>query len=156
MEIVDDRIPDEKFVEFVSKFPQVSVELVVEHQGRILLARRTQEPAKGEWFWPGSRLYRGEPFTHAVDRVAREELGVAVERCCQLGTYEHFWETDVFDAVDGKHTVNVVYHVLLDDPSALELDYQHDEFRFVEPDSPGEDLHPYVETYLRDVVETHP
>jgi colanic acid biosynthesis protein WcaH len=156
MDVVDEHVPDDQFVQFVSSFPQVSVELVVEHRGRILLTRRTQEPAKDEWFWPGSRLYKGERFEDAVARVAREELGVSVDRCCQLGTYAHFWETDVFDAVESKHTVNVVYHVSLDDPAELDLDYQHDELRFVDPASPGADLHPHVETYLRDLVETHP
>ena len=40
--------------------PQPCVDLVVEYEGGILLTRRQNEPAKGEWFWPGSRLYKGE------------------------------------------------------------------------------------------------
>jgi colanic acid biosynthesis protein WcaH len=154
METVDRRIPDETFAEFVSLMPQASVELVVEDGDEFLLTRRVREPAKGEWFWPGSRLYKGEPFDDAVDRVAREELGVAVDVCCQLGAYSHFWETDALDGVDTKHTVNVVYHVTLDaDRSALALDYQHDGYRFVP--GPSDDLHPYVRQYLTDLRVRH-
>jgi colanic acid biosynthesis protein WcaH len=160
METVDHRIPDSLFTEFVSLMPQVSVELVVEDDGDYLLARRVQEPARGEWFWPGSRLFKGEPFDEAVDRVAREELGVGVDVCCQLGAYSHFWETDAFDAVDAKHTVNVVYHVgLADDRSALALDDQHDAVRFVsgpdDDDRDHDDLHPYVRQYLKDLIACH-
>lgn len=154
METHDERIPREAFTAFVSQMPQISVELAVERDGAYLLGRRVQEPAKGGWFWPGSRLYKGETFEAAVDRVAREELGMAVDSCCQLGTYNHFWDTDVFDEVSEKHTVNVAYHVHPSDPDAEpDGDDQHDEWRWVAGEEEG--LHPYVEAYLADPRERH-
>lgn len=149
MDVHDERIPDDLFGAFLQRLPQVSVELLLEHDGAVLLARRTNEPASGEWFVPGGRLYKGETFAAAVDRVAREELSLPVTVVERLGTYAHFWETGRLGTVDSTHTVNVVHHVRpaadLDD---LALDDQHDDYRFVT--GPSEELHPYVNQYLRD------
>lgn len=154
MDTHDEHIPRETFTAFVSRMPQASVELVVERDGEYLLGRRVQAPAEGVWFWPGSRLYKGETFDAAVDRVASEELGISVDVCCQLGAYEHFWDEDVFDDVEEKHTVNVVYHVHPSDPDAEPTgDDQHDGWRWVTGEE--SDRHPYVETYLADLRERH-
>jgi len=103
METHDERIPEETFAEFLSRLPQVSVELFLETERGVLLVRRTNEPAKGEWFWPGTRLYKGERFPNAVRRLAKEELGLDVDVGEHLGTYEHFWDTGAFDSVDNTH-----------------------------------------------------
>lgn len=149
MDIHDERIPDESFAAFLDTMPQVSVEIVLEHDGSVLLVRRTNDPAKGEWFWPGTRLYKGETFEHAVRRLAREELGIEVTIRSRVGVYNHFWETANLPNVETTHTVNVVYHVrLANDLNELVLDGQHDEFRFVDRIEP--DLHEYVKRYLDD------
>ena len=59
MEIHDDWVPADTYADFVAHMPQVCVEVVLERDGGVLVARRTNEPAAGEWFWPGSRLYKG-------------------------------------------------------------------------------------------------
>jgi colanic acid biosynthesis protein WcaH len=149
METHDERIPEETFAEFLSRLPQVSVELFLETERGVLLVRRTNEPAKGEWFWPGTRLYKGERFDDAARRLAEEELGLDVNVGEHLGTYEHFWDTGAFDGVDSTHTVNVVYRAEPADPGAeIDLDGQHDDVMFV---SELQDrFHEYVNEYLRD------
>lgn len=155
MDVHDERIPDESFAAFLDAMPQVSVEIVLEHDGSVLLVRRTNEPAKDEWFWPGTRLYKGETFERAVRRLAREELGIEVEICSRVGVYNHFWETANLPEVETTHTVNVVYHVRPTDASdggdsvdGLVLDDQHDEYRFVDRIEP--ELQEYVKRYLED------
>jgi colanic acid biosynthesis protein WcaH len=127
--------------------PQPCVDLVVEVDGGILLARRTNEPASGEWFWPGSRLYRGEELTDAVYRIGREELGIEVEILEQLGTHGHFWDTASVEGLDSRHAVPVVYRVrpTETDPD-IRLDGQHSETRVLRRADP--DLHEYVRLYL--------
>lgn len=147
METHDEYIPDAKYAEFLQEMPQVCVELVVEDDGAVLLCRRTNEPAQAEWFWPGTRLYKGEELKTAAHRVAQSELGVAIEIEGMVGVYSHFWDASPFEDVENQHTVNVVYHVsLTDPPTAIRLDDQHDEFRFIESIQP--DLHPHVRRYL--------
>ncbi|PSP47656.1 ADP-ribose pyrophosphatase, partial [Halobacteriales archaeon QH_1_68_42] len=60
MEVHDERVPEETFGACLDALPQVCVEVLLERDGRLLVARRTNEPARGEWFWPGGRLYKGE------------------------------------------------------------------------------------------------
>lgn len=147
MDVDDEYIPEDVFAECLRRMPQPCVDLVVEIDGGILLARRTNEPAKGEWFWPGSRLYRGEALTDAVHRIAAEELGLEVEIREQLGAHCHCWETASVEGLESRHTVPVVYRVrpTETDPE-VELDDQHSETRVVTADGP--DLHEYVSLYL--------
>lgn len=152
MDTLDERIPDEDFSEFLKHMPQVSVEIVVEYDNSVLLVKRTNEPAEGEWFWPGTRLYKGETFEEAVYRLAKEELGIKVEIQSQLGAYNHFWDTGRLNGVDSTHTVNIVYHVQPRPKTKnnfdIQLDDQHEDYRFIE--GTESDLHPYVVEYLQD------
>ena len=147
MDVHDERVPAERYADFLARMPEACVDVVVEHDGRVLLARRENEPAQGEWFWPGSRLFKGETLEAAVHRVAREELGIEVVIEEQLGATAHFWDTSEQSGDVSRHTVTVVYRVtpVEDDPS-LSTDDQHSEVRWLA--EPVPDLHEYVRRYL--------
>jgi len=148
MKVYDNHIPDKLYAAFLKRLPKVSVELFLETQRGVLLLRRTNEPAAGEWFYPGTRLFKGESFQSAVERLSQEELGIDVDLGPQLGTYPHFWDTGAFDEVQTTHTVNIVYRATTATPGDIELDDQHDAIRFVE--RPEESFNNYVNAYLRD------
>jgi len=151
MDVRDEFIPPEEFATVLNRVPQVCVEVVLESDAGVLLAHRTNEPAKGEWFWPGSRLYKGERVEDAARRVAREELGVEVTVEERVGVYDHFWQRSRVDGVEARHTVNIVFRVRRADPDAeIVLDDQHDDYRFVTGEEDG--LHEYVRAYLVDMV----
>ena len=140
-------IPDEEWTTIVRHAPVVSVDLVVSFENEIVLGKRRNEPAKGEWFVPGGRVRKHERLADAVHRVARTELGVGVEIGASLGAYQHFYETaDVAD-IGGKHYVANGFVVrATSDPIAA--DGQHSDLRtFAEVPA---DLHPYVAQYLQD------
>jgi colanic acid biosynthesis protein WcaH len=161
MEVHDEYVPEETFREFVAEMPQVCVEVVVEREdGAVLLARRTNEPVAGEWFWPGSRLYKGERLADAAERVGREELGTTLAVGDRLGVYEHRWETS--REGPSRHTVNVVFRARFDDgggdhgdgsegTAAVTLDDQHDAARFVHPRDVDDSYHEYVRRYAADL-----
>ncbi|WP_363465049.1 GDP-mannose mannosyl hydrolase [Halogeometricum borinquense] len=138
-------IPPNEWRTIVENVPIVSVDLVVKHDGGILLGMRENEPAKGEWFVPGGTVLKGESLTDAVHRVATEELGVGVTINDRLGTFEHFYETSEVDGIDSKHYVATAF-VVTPDKSKLNPDTQHSRFQMFEP--PYETVHPYVERYL--------
>jgi colanic acid biosynthesis protein WcaH len=146
MDVHEEFIPAETFATCLEHVPQPCVDLVVEHDGGILLTRRQNEPAKGEWFWPGSRLYKGERLDDAVHRVAREELGLETVDVERLGVSEHFWETSSVDGVDSRHTIPVVYRVVPAAGQSITLDSQHDTYRVV-TESPT-DANEYVVEYF--------
>lgn len=149
MRVHDEHIPAESFAVIQQHVPEACVEVFLEHDGGVLLARRTNEPAKGEWFWPGTRLFKGEPLAAAAHRVAREELGIAIELSGRLGVYSHFWEASAVEGVDSRHTVNVVFRAKpAADPAEITLDAQHDAYQFVSTPDPA--YHEYVRQYLTD------
>lgn len=152
----DYRISDDQWATVVDNVPIVSVDLVVRHDGGVVLGKRQNEPAQGEWFVPGGTVRKNEPLEEAVHRVADEELGVTVEIDRRLGTYEHFWDVADTGSDDGKHYVPIGYEVTVTD-GALETDAQHSDLRTFYPptgdDTPSLtdlDIHPYVRAYLAD------
>lgn len=100
-----DRIPDDVWVEVFKHMPIPSVDLVVRFTDGILLAKRQNETAKGEWFVPNGRVRKGEHLSETVQRVAQEELGVSVSIEDRLGTYDYLYDTSDVNESGGKHYV---------------------------------------------------
>ncbi len=146
MPVHDEFLPEETYTEFVERMPQTCVELVLETDAGLLLAKRTIHPRV--WFWPGSRLYKGESLEAAAHRVASEELGIEVSLVEQLGVDTHFWQASV-DGAPSRHTVNVVYRAVpAHEEFAVDLDDDHSTYRFLSTLEP--DLHEYVRMYVRE------
>lgn len=147
MDVHDEYIPDDLFSEFVAHMPQVCVEVVLDSPEGLLLLNRTNPPRV--WFWPGSRLYKGEALEDAAHRVADEELGIEIDIEEELGTYAHVWEPDEAGHPTGRHTVNVVYRATPRRESFdIDLDEQHSDYRFLHELEPG--LHEYVRQYTEE------
>jgi ADP-ribose pyrophosphatase YjhB (NUDIX family) len=65
------------FIQFAD--PKVAVVALVEHDGRVLLARRAVEPARGAWALPGGYMDAGEMPVSAVRREVLEEVSLTIE-----------------------------------------------------------------------------
>jgi len=137
-------IPDKDWNLIVRSVPIVSIDLIVEYDGGVVLGRRANEPAKGSWFVPGGRVHKGETFEEAVDRVAESELGVDVriERC--LGTYQHFYDTAAVADTD-KHYIATGFVVSVQD-DGFDTDDQHETVQTFHSIPDG--THEYTRTYL--------
>jgi colanic acid biosynthesis protein WcaH len=141
-------IPDEEWETIVRNVPLVSVDLIVKHDGGVLLGKRQNEPAKGEWFVPGGVVLKNESLIDAVQRVAHEELNceVTIER--SLGTFEHFYDTSEFSDIASKHYLANGFVVTPDSEPAVGDD-QHEAFEVFR--EPYPELHEYVEQYLNEL-----
>lgn len=145
-----DSIPADEWETIVEHVPIVSVDLVIEHEDGVLLGKRENEPAKGEWFFPGGRVLKNETRREAVHRVAEQELGTPVEIIDCLGTAEHFYQSSDVPGVDSKHYLSTGFHCeIASEDSDLHPDKQHSDFRVFEPSA--QSLHEYVQTYLKRV-----
>lgn len=69
--------------------------VVRDADGRLLLVRRGQEPAKGSWSVPGGRVEPGEDDVTATAREVLEETGLQVRVGRHVGSVER-------DAPDGS------------------------------------------------------
>ncbi|TKX69184.1 NUDIX domain-containing protein [Halorubrum sp. GN11GM_10-3_MGM] len=143
----EDWITDPDWQTIVKHVPIVSVDLVVFHEDAVLLAKRENEPAKGQWFVPGGRVLKNETREEAVHRVAKQELGVAVDIIESIGAYEHIYETADVDVENGKHYLANGY-VVRPRENNFDLDSQHSAAKFFE--SPPNELHEFIAAYFSD------
>lgn len=125
-------IPSTDWETIVRNVPIISVDLVVRQGRSIVLGKRKNEPAEGEWFTPGGAVLKHEHLKEAVHRIAAEELGIEVTIEKQLGVYEHFWNEAELDDVDGKHYVRIGYLTSFEG-GELRADEQHSAIELFEP-----------------------
>lgn len=140
------KIPNGVWKQIVEHSPLVSVDLIIEHDGGILLGRRENEPVRGQWFTPGGVVRKGESLNEAIDRVACGEIGCQVTVHAKLGVYEHFYDCSEFENVS-KHYIPIAY-VVEPEKEMPVTDSQHSSFEVFAPPYSG--FHEYVQTYLDD------
>lgn len=82
-------LPQAEYEEIYAKVPRLSVEVVIVSRDGVLLTRRRTGPCQGLWHIPGGTVRFGEPLTHAVQRVSRQELQLDVTVKGLLGYIEY-------------------------------------------------------------------
>lgn len=80
------RCPACSFVHYANSEPTACA-LCVDDRGRVLLARRANDPFKGYWDLPGGFLEEGEHPLDALRRELREETSLEVEPVDFLGVW---------------------------------------------------------------------
>jgi colanic acid biosynthesis protein WcaH len=144
----------EDFDNAVRLTPLVAIDLLVRSpEGRILVGRRTNEPAKGSLFTPGGRITKNETLAAAFRRISLAELGVEerLEDAHFFGVFEHFYPTNNHQVAGfGTHYVVLAFE-LRTSPEDLRLPKdQHGEFTWLsEPDLLHHpEVHPNVKAYF--------
>jgi NAD+ diphosphatase len=92
------------FTHYASSKPTASG-LVLDADGRVLLARRAIEPDKGKWDLPGGFLHEGEDPSEALVRELLEETSMRVEPIA----FFHVVVDRYGDADDAQHTLNLYW-----------------------------------------------
>lgn len=124
-------LPSDDFLHVLKCTPLVSIDQIIfDIQGRVLLGKRRNEPAKDFWFVPGGRIGRLERLHEAFARIAGTELGLElkIEDGKLKGVYEHLYETNaLLEPNVETHYVVLAYEIFLKEDIAVKLDPQHSE-----------------------------
>ncbi|EDQ01576.1 GDP-mannose mannosyl hydrolase [Shewanella benthica] len=105
-------LPLELFKTIVSSTPLVSIDFIVMNDSeQILLGKRTNRPAQGNWFVPGGRVLKDESIEDAFIRLLDIELGLTDTVVNFKGVYQHFYEDSFFGDGCTTHYVVLAYKV---------------------------------------------
>jgi len=104
---MSDWLNQTKFIEVIDSAPLVSIDLILLHEKKILLGKRTNRPAQGYWFVPGGRVRKSESLSTAFQRLTLAELGVELDysQAQLLGAFDHFYSDSVFGESLSTHYV---------------------------------------------------
>jgi len=154
-------LPAYKYLQAIELTQVVSIDLICkDQQGRVLVGKRKNEPARGTWFVPGGRVYKGETPIEAIPRLSMNEIGFLIYKseCKFIGVNDHIYNTNFQEEVDEHksliptHYVCLAYEVTVD-PEKLNLqqfDIQHDGMRWMthEEIMDHPKVHPYTRKYF--------
>ncbi len=135
--------------------PLVAIDLIVRSpEGKVLVGRRTYEPARNQFFVPGGRITKNEALPAAFERISREELGIGLRMADArfVGVNDHLYATNRFGKPGfGTHYVTLAYEIgLALDLSALPKD-QHGEYLWMSPSEVLQcpEVHENTKAYFR-------
>jgi ADP-ribose pyrophosphatase YjhB (NUDIX family) len=118
-----------------------AIEVVIEREGRVLLARRAHDPRAGLWDLPGGFTDEGEEPLAALEREVREETGLRVEGVAFLGIW-------IEPDYDGRSVFSVTYRATVGDGEPAAAD-DVSELRWFAPDElPPEEDYAFAHTPL--------
>ncbi len=124
-------IPDDLYKEIIANVPIACIDIAIKFEGKILLVKRRDAPAKGEWWVPGGRVLKGEMIKEAAYRKAKEEVGID----CHVGSIIHTAETIFSDGPFGEsiHSINSCFLLIPKDTHfSIKLDNHHGCFKWID------------------------
>tara|TARA_B100001093_G_C26128692_1_gene718122 strand:- start:123 stop:551 length:429 start_codon:yes stop_codon:yes gene_type:complete len=106
--------------------PTACVDLIVINNNKFLLLKRSESPAKGEWWFPGGRIYKSETISETVERKGFEELNIqlAIKEVVSI-------EESIFTECNPIiHTINIVVSTKVLSKNEIKLDNSSHEYRW--------------------------
>jgi len=123
------RIPDDDYEEIRNVLPISCVDLLVTNEaGEVLLVRRANEPASGEWWLPGGRVHFAELREAAARRKLVEECGLHADSLTELKTFDVILPRKSQSGL--SHAITTVFAVQVSTGSIVRLDPQSAQSRW--------------------------
>ena len=123
-------IAAEEYGRIQELLPILCVDVVLTHQGKCLLLRRLNQPAQGQWWFPGGRVLKDELIKDAAHRKSQTEVGLNAAFSSVLAVEETIFPKN--EAMKcAIHTVNVCCHMKVDNIAGLTIDKDHNAFQWV-------------------------
>ena len=134
-----DFIPDILYDQIMKLMPIVSVEAIIVMDKALLFLRRKNQPAKGQRWFAGGRIHRGESFEETLHREVKEETGLQVSAYKFINVYSRVFPE--------RHDITIAYLCKCKE-GTIKLDSEHSEYKLFR--TMPTDLHPYLIETIRD------
>ena len=150
-----------EFTKVVKNTPLISIDLCIINNGKILLGKRLNSPAKNYFFVPGGRIYKDEKIQEALKRILKEEIGDFFSYKYKefLGVYEHMYIDNFLGNKDFKtHYIVLGYMLFCDFDSQILIDKiksQHSEYIWHQQSKQNKqklNIHKYTIDYLNNPI----
>ena len=124
----------------IDVLPIASVEAIISKGNSLLFLRRQNSPAKGQWWFPGGRIRKGETLEEALYREVKEETGLEVIKSKLINVYSRIF--------DERHDIAIAYQCKCKGNRII-LNNEHSEYRYFKrlPKS----IHPYLIQVIQDL-----
>lgn len=126
-------IPSALYDQIMQLMPIPSVEAVIVVAGSLLFLKRKNNPASGQWWFPGGRIHKGESFEQTLHREVKEETGLEIESYRFIKAYSRVFPE--------RHDITIAYLCKCKE-SKIKLDSEHSEYKLFK--KLPKDLHFYL------------
>lgn len=147
--MICEMIPTEEYKVMLENLAIPCVDVFVENDsGEVLMIKRSNEPAKGQWWFPGGRIFKRETIKDAAIRKIREEVGLELRSVVIVGAYETIFDEGPFGIETGTHSVNVLVKGSVKSFDNLETNVDHSGAKFFK--DVDENWHSYIKEGIAD------
>lgn len=114
--------------------PILCVDLLIIHEDKCLLLKRDNEPAKGQFWFPGGRVRKFESIENAAIRIAKEETSLNCEYKKIISVEETVFlkKENMYTDV---HTINICCGMIPLSIEHLRFDRYHNDYKWVDKQS---------------------
>lgn len=137
-----------------SKSNLTSIDFIVFRNGKYLVGKRINNPAKGYYFVPGGVIRKTEKLDKAFERLTLNELGFVInkEEFKFLIISQHWYVNNFRDNLHGSHYISLSYEKELSDEEFLKINIsdQHSDSKWLTKDEMLSDstVHPFTKGFF--------
>ena len=124
-------IPEEEYKDILKKLPIACVDLLIIYEKKCLLLKRNNEPAKGEYWFPGGRIHKNESIANAAIRIAKGETNLDC-RFVKIVSVEESMFKKNNDIYCDIHTINVCCEMTVGDVTSIKVNILHESFIWID------------------------
>lgn len=119
------------FYDVVRKTPLVAVDFIIMNEdNKVLLGKRNNNPAKGDFFTFGAVIAKNESIDAAKKRMLKNELGIILKKSDDvkfLGIFEQFYDNNFKDEKTNTHYIILSFTMKINPKRIKENKDEHTE-----------------------------
>jgi colanic acid biosynthesis protein WcaH len=117
-------IKDSDYNIILKSVPIICVDLLIIYKKKCLLVKRDNQPAIGQYWFPGGRILKHEYIKDAAIRKAKDETNLDCEFVKQISIEETMFEKSD-QMITDIHTVNICCELSASNIDSIRLDKFH-------------------------------